>query len=841
MRIVRQTLLLCVALLAVALTAWSQTVHWEPPSGTLSFNQSNELQLVYDGCEPSDDPAVPAVPGLALQAVGRSSNMSIVNGRISQTVIVSFRARATQRSTVTIPAFSVNTNKGRAQVAPATYEVGEATVGQGSVSLDSVASSRLDMPKEVWTGQVFDVHYNLNVARRYFHSPGSNVEWNPAPLAVEEWSKPEVAETSTAGEPRIIITYKTRGFLKTPGDVTLNSANQLVNLTTGSPSFGFFSRPNLEQYAITSTRPTVRVLPLPSPAPGSFTGAVGQFKLESKVVPSSATVGEPITWTLTLSGTGNWPDISGLPSRDVSRDFRVVQPQARRSIKEGTLFDGSLAEDVVLIPTQPGTYTLGPINWTYFDAAKGEYQTVTTDKVTVSVSAAPAPATTPTPAGATPTPPASSTGAPSRPTPAATAPAAPQAIPVDPINGTKQALLPWNNRTFAIALLVPVPCILLCWALLALRRARRRDPNLPQREAQERLRLIVAEIRSTSDRQRSHALIQKWQHDTATLWKIPSAVPVSSQFAESAESALGAWGELWIQAERALYGTSGTLPPDWADRASRALDEKAVPRFSALQLFRPSNLLPFAAAVLFCLAAIPALHAADSARYAYDRGDFSAAETAWRKEVAVHPADWVSRYNLGLALAQQNRWGEASAQTFAAFVQHPRDPSVQWNLAVTVEHAGFAPADLGGFVNPSPFHSMARLCSPAEWQRVLVGAAALAALGLVCFLLVGYGHLGRIGTIAGSGLLGISLIVAILGSVSIGLYQEARDAGAAVVWKPSILRSVPTEADTTQKTSPLAPGSMAVIDKTFLGWSRLVFSNGQTGWVRQEDIVPLWK
>ena len=43
------------------------------------------------------------------------------------------------------------------------------------------------------------------------------------------------------------------------------------------------------------------------------------------------------------------------------------------------------------------------------------------------------------------------------------------------------------------------------------------------------------------------------------------------------------------------------------------------------------------------------------------------------------------------------------------------------------------------------------------------------------------------------------------------------------------------------KTSTLAAGSIALADKEFLGWRRLNFENGQTGWVRKDDIVPLWK
>jgi hypothetical protein len=62
-----------------------------------------------------------------------------------------------------------------------------------------------------------------------------------------------------------------------------------------------------------------------------------------------------------------------------------------------------------------------------------------------------------------------------------------------------------------------------------------------------------------------------------------------------------------------------------------------------------------------------------------------------------------------------------------------------------------------------------------------------------------------------------------------------------IVGRTSTLRSIPTEADTSQKTSPLAAGSIALADREFLGWRRLTFENGQTGWVRKDDIVPLWK
>lgn len=779
---------------------------------------------------------IPAVAGLQLQSVGQSSNTSIVNGVITQTVTINYHVRSNQRGQATIPTFTVNTNKGPMRVAPASYEVGDATVGQGNVSLDSIANSKVDTPQQVWAGEVFKVEYTMNVGRRYFHSPGSNQpEWNSAPLAVEEWSKPEVQESIVAGEPRIGIVYRTRGYAKQAGQITLNTASQLVNLSTGTQSFGFFARPNLEQFAITSPARTLTVKELPTGAPPTFSGAVGQFKIESNIVPTNSSVGEPITWTLSLNGTGNWPDVSGLPSRDVSRDFRVVQPQARRTMREGALFDGSLTEDVVLIPTQPGTYTLGPITWSFFDPIKGQYQTVTTEKVAVTVAAAPA--QTP-PAGANGQP--ATAGTPSNQIkPVASAPAPPQAIPRDALPGRGQAMRPWNNRVFALALLAPVPVLLLFWLGLAWRRAQATDPFRRQREAHTRLRETILALRNNPDRKRVHTLLQDWQRDVAILWQLNAAVPAVHHF-RTFDKTDPTWATLWSEAERALYRAEGVLPTDWTTRAEAALKAKPVPRFSAAQLFRGRNLLPFAAAVALTLMSIPQLQAEDG-KSAYDRGDFGAAETAWRKSISENATDWIARHNLALALAQQSRWGEAVGYATAAFVQHPREASVRWHLTLTGDRAGFSPGPLGGFLNPAPLHSIARLCSPAEWQRLLVGAVALAMLGFALFLLRSYRHTGRWSGPFGVTLICLAIGVGVVGSVSLGLYQEARDVRAALVWKPSVLRSIPTEADTTQKTSPLSAGTIALIDKTFLGWSRLAFSNGQTGWVRQDDLVRLWQ
>jgi tetratricopeptide (TPR) repeat protein len=236
------------------------------------------------------------------------------------------------------------------------------------------------------------------------------------------------------------------------------------------------------------------------------------------------------------------------------------------------------------------------------------------------------------------------------------------------------------------------------------------------------------------------------------------------------------------------------------------------------------------------------LNSFPSTRDAYDAGDFPAAEQGWRAAVARDPTDWVARHNLGLALAQQGHWPEAAAQWTSAFLLNPRHESVRWHLALGYERADYTPPGLGEFAVASGPHLLARLASPAEWQWLLVGAVLVFAGGLLLFLLLAYRDAAGAWTRPAAGAaMATGLLLALCAVMSLHFYGEAADPHAAIAWHQVLLRSIPTEADTQQKTSSLPAGSLGVVDKEFLGWVRLAFDNGQTGWVRQQDIVWLYR
>jgi len=837
MRLLRLFPLILAALLAGG-AAFAQSVRWMPTDAAMS----NTVQLVFEDCAPDGPPDLPSIPQVTFSSLGQSENTQISFGTGGatrlRTVTITYLIRSRQNTAVQIPAFTVKTDKGPQRV-PA-YNV-----AAPAAPLESVASSKL-VPERtsVWAGEVFGLTYELSATRRTNPQISPTFDWNAAPLVAEDWSRPEVTEAVVNNERRLNVVFRTRAVAKSPNRLKLEAASHLLSIQTGTIGFSIISQPRMEQVSVTSDQPAIDVRPLPAGAPGGFSGAVGQFKLTSKVVPEKAAVGEPITWTLELSGTGNWPDIAGLPSREVSNDFQVVQPKAKRTPAEGKLFDVTLAEDVVLVPTKPGTYALGPVSFTFFDPKTGTYVTRSAPRTTVTIN----PPLTPQFNLSAPAPAAESKIEPSA-TRSATPPgppAPPAGIPRDPLPGTAESRGPMTTRTWVLCLLSPVACLLIFWTWLAVRRAQQTDPVRPRREARDRLARTLGHLAAAPVDERE-SLVRAWQRDTAILWQLSHAAPRATALPEAG------WIALWREADRTLYGVKAPLPTDWVARAQEALAAKSVPGFKPLRLFLPQNLMPFAALLtVAALATASLLHAAaPDGLAAYRKGDFAAAEKGWRNRISTTPTDWIARHNLSLALAQQENAGEAAAHAAAAFVQNPAEPSVRWHFALAAEKSGALAAPLSSFPNPGFTHTLARAASPATWQRALIIMAWVVTLAMAGLLATAYGRVSR-------RLIPIALIVIGLGVAASATalagwiaYGVAGDANAVMVVRPTTLRSIPTEAEThtanstnavaAQKTSSLATGSLAVTDKTFLGWIRLAFENGQTGWVRKDDVVALWR
>ncbi|MEY4488636.1 MAG: hypothetical protein RIQ79_1144 [Verrucomicrobiota bacterium] len=838
---------LLLAVVCCTVSALAQSAHWEPAGGSLPRDQVSQLALLFENCEPSATPVLPATPALEFGNPGRNENSSFSlnlgsKAVSNRTITYTYPVRPRQPDgEVRIPAFTIKTDAGNLTVPAAGYRIVPATLGQTGLGLEEIVKARFIPPADpVWAGEVFPLRHTLEIDTSRAYQAAPNLEWNAPPLTLEEWSAPKKASTPSLN----YETRTTRALAAQSGKLTLPSASLLVGIATGTDIFG---RPVGDRYNISTAPVTLEVRPLPSPAPADFAGAVGKFTLESKAVPLTAAVGEPVTWTLALAGTGNWPALTRLPPRSLSRDFRVITPRAQKTPKDNSLFDASLAEDLVLIPTKAGPATLPALTLSVFNPATGAYETLRTEPITLTITPAanvnPGPA--PSPSTNASTPPSADPAAIQAPAPPPFTP-----LPGDPIASTASSArhTPLTPRA---VLLVSLSMILLpvgFWLALAARRARRLDPLLPRRQAHARLAALTTEIESSASSPAAlPALLLAWQNELRTLFALP-ATPSSRDLPDAV------WSALWLETERVLYRPATALSTEWPAQVRAALARATPKPFSPLALFRPAHLFVRAALWFLVLhSAFVISHssfaaAATTPAASYAAGDFTASTKLWREQLAAAPADWTLHHNLALSLAQQNAWDEAAAHAALAALYAPQAEAPRRLLALILPHATYRPAFTDLFPAPRPSASVllknpsafVGLLSPRTWQLLVVASALLAALALCARLAAAYGTAPRLLRPLGNGGLLLAVLTLATALLALRIYAPVLPSDTVLVWQTTTLRSVPTEAGEPQKTTTLTAGTLARTDKTFLGWRRLILDAGTTGWTRSTPLLPLW-
>ena len=698
----------------------------------------------------------------------------------------------------------------------------------GGTPLSEIVQSRIEAPAEThWIGELFPLTHRVTVAHANYSSVTPDFDWSPDDLIFEEWSAP----AHTTPDNSDVVIQTTRAYAKTAGSVRLPNTKQAVTLITSTAG----DRSQLtDRFIITTSAPLLRVRELPEPAPSAFAGAVGDYTLESRITSAEVAVGDSVTWTLELRGTGNWPEITRMPVRVVSKDFQGVAPILKRVFKPGALFEGSLTEDVMLVPTKPGSYQLGPVRFVYFDPKDGKFQLVTTETYTLNVGQrAGGVKAAVEQQGATTT----------KEVVHEPVPAAPPQLPLDPLPESWWGSRPVPPALLNNSVLIAAGAFLIFWLALAVQRSELTDPLHSRRQARSQLHATLRALEHSGlAPEETRRLIFAWERETAALAGIKSAMPTAVKIARALEgdkynAASSIWAGLWREANQALYGEFLVLPTDWVLRAKAALAEVKIRRVPIRAVFLRHNLLPFAAMLALCL--VPTLRA--DPLEDYRKGDFAAAEKAWLQAAAAAPLDAHTRYNLSLVAAQQNQWSESVAHSLAAFCLEPRNPSIRWQFALSLERAGIESAAFSPFVTGGLKYRIARTFSPSEWG--VLGSAMAAAAALAGGALIYGFYRGRSRRYLWiTGVLAIATVSTVLAAVvSLRCYGPLADASIAVVSRNALLCSVPTEIDTTQKTVPLPAGSLARIDRSFLGWSRLVFANGQTGWVRTEWVTKLYE
>lgn len=121
---------------------------------------------------------------------------------------------------------------------------------------------------------------------------------------------------------------------------------------------------------------TVTVLPLPSPRPANFSGAVGKFSASAELSPLSLRANELATYTYKIEGTGNVKFLTA-PKLNIPAGIDNLTPKTQIDARfAGSDMTGTFTVNYSLVPQNPGKVTIPAQAFVYFDPSDKEYYTI---------------------------------------------------------------------------------------------------------------------------------------------------------------------------------------------------------------------------------------------------------------------------------------------------------------------------------------------------------------------------------------------------------------------------------------------------------------------------------
>lgn len=176
-------------------------------------------------------------------------------------------------------------------------------------------------------------------------------------------------------------------FPQKSGKLTLNSGKYDVTVVQHQRFTGFWggTRPVESEIKVSSNSASINITPLPQPQPEGFTGAVGNFSIDSRLSSTSFRTNEAASLMYTIKGTGNIKSIKE-PEIDFPSEFELYTPQTDvTSQVTGSNVSGVMTVDYTFVPQSVGNFKIGADKFVYFNPESKQYVTLTTPSYDIKV------------------------------------------------------------------------------------------------------------------------------------------------------------------------------------------------------------------------------------------------------------------------------------------------------------------------------------------------------------------------------------------------------------------------------------------------------------------------
>ena len=184
---------------------------------------------------------------------------------------------------------------------------------------------------------------------------------------------------------QLVLFPQQTGKIEIPSVTFEGTVSQMV--ASADPFDAFFNGGNYVNIKKNLVTPklTINVKELPAGKPANFSGGVGEFTLSSSINTQELKTNDAVTIKLVISGTGNMKLIN-TPEVGFPQDFEIYDPKVDNKFnltRNG--LSGNKVIEYLAIPRHAGTYTIPPIEFSYFDLKSQSYKTLKTDAYTLNV------------------------------------------------------------------------------------------------------------------------------------------------------------------------------------------------------------------------------------------------------------------------------------------------------------------------------------------------------------------------------------------------------------------------------------------------------------------------
>ena len=630
------------------------------------------------------------------------------------------------------------------------------------------------------------------------------------------------------------------------GDQTIEPAEIvcLVNVQrrrsgTGSIFDDFFGSDYTTVRQRVSTKPaTLHVSALPAGAPASFGGGVGEFSIQARLSKDSLKTHDAASLIITLSGKGNIALLEA-PKVSFPPDFEVYDVKTSvNTDKSGT--SGSKTFEYPFIPRSAGEFTLGPVEYGYYDVAKRRYAVATAAALPIKVARSASSTTSVPESGST--------------------------LVVDRKGvknlgedirfirtktalGTDKGFFVYSRAWWGTVLLLLLAGLGF-WLGFRKAAARRADVvGTRGRKATRQALKRLAQARDFLQKNLYTAFYEELHRSLLGFVGDKLAMDMADLTKENIEAALVSRGApetvatdftaLLDACEEARYA------PDAGHEAMNEHYEKAVATITAIDasMKKTSSHSSGAAMLAVLLLTLPAGLEAQSLSYpdslfqagveAYTQGDFDQALKDWKDVEATGLMSKELYYNLGNAYFKSGEIAPAILWYERALRLDPSDADVRYNLdfarALTQDKIEEVPEIF--FVQWR--HALCYLLPSNTWAALCLVFLALAVACALLFLLGSTSGRRRLGFFVGIA----CLILAFLGwDFAQWQRQEALAQDRAIVMRPvSSVKSSPSDGS-AKDLFILHEGTRVRILDNVGGYSQIEIADGRQGWIPSGEI-----